>query len=1070
MTSEPAPLQQVPPYFLQEASELLQQMDYELQTLRQEFSIQKVHTLMRISHTLKGAASSVGLETIKTVTHSLEDTFKALCIKDAILSSAVEALIFDAYGCLQLLVSALLSKTKIDEASVLDRMANIVTQLQEHLGEQFGKDGYLPTSAELGFDVTQSIFEKGVNERLDQLEEALKTANPETLISLLKAQADIFIGLAESLNLPGFGEISQATLRAVNQHPENAIEIAQVALDDYRAGQARIFQGDRTHGGEPSPTLKALGQSSNPDSKNQLATQSQPTHLTSSKPRKPNPAQQFWNFVNRPIPGTPRFGKTQATSRSKRDSQTPVVSKVSVPINNSKSLKTGIVSRASEEQPHKPENTGLESFHEIENNIAETIVPINNSNIVEPEAISSVPINNSSIIESEAISSVETVDDITLPSKTNKADNVNTLRVAANQLESLNYIVGELLTQQNRQELHQNQLTNTLKALFIKLDQQQQQLYELQQKVHHNASINALQAHKYSSPQLTNYFDPLELEQYSDFQLLVQTSLDNIIQQTESVEAIELFTHQSHQTLVKQKQLFGGLRDTLFEIRMQPLEQTLQRFHQVITRLSHQYDKPVDLEIKIYGDNIRIDKIIADKLYEPLLHLVRNAFDHGIETLDLRQHHNKQDRGLITIEASQRGRYLTINVRDNGQGLNLEKICKKATENCLITAEEASKLTAEQLSYLIFEPEFSTVSQANDLSGRGIGLDVVRSQIYSLQGQVTVQSQLNQWTCFTLQIPTNLTIAKLLLFQTANKQYSIITDTIEKIVIPTLKQISKREQVKLLSWQSEDGERLVPIFSLSEILNYQAIFPDRILDKVDIASKTTLSALVNPIILIRYNEQIVGLEVDALQEEQELVIHSLGKDILTSDYIYGCNILPDGSLSLVLDGTVLVETILKGLSQTTIDIFKDLEQLDAKNLKSAEVSTSEKKSILIIDDSITVRNTLEITLQQAGYSVIQAKEGTEALKKLKNTKIDAIFCDLEMPGMNGFDFLKVCQQSSDIAPIPVIILSSRSSTKHQKLAEKLGAAAYLTKPYLAPQLLEVLTNALERATSQLQKV
>ncbi|MEL6333046.1 MAG: Hpt domain-containing protein, partial [Cyanobacteria bacterium J06626_26] len=244
MISDLAISQPVPAYFLQEASELLQQIDHELQTLRQDFGVQKMHSLMRAAHTLKGAAASVGLDAIKTTTHSLEDAFKALCVPDAVLTTPVEALIFEAYDCLQLLLSAQISEAQIDESGILDRMASIVVKLQQNLGEQFGQDGYLPTSTELGFDMTQSIFEMGVTQRLKDLENALSIPEPEALKGLLQTQADVFFGLAESLNLPGFGSIAQATLTALDHHPSQVVQIATIALQDYRTGQSLVLQGD----------------------------------------------------------------------------------------------------------------------------------------------------------------------------------------------------------------------------------------------------------------------------------------------------------------------------------------------------------------------------------------------------------------------------------------------------------------------------------------------------------------------------------------------------------------------------------------------------------------------------------------------------------------------------------------------------------------------------------------------------------------------------------------------------------------------------------------------------------
>ncbi|MBT9317426.1 Hpt domain-containing protein [Leptothoe spongobia] len=294
-----------PPTFLQEASQLLQQIDAELPTLRQNFSIQKAHTLMRLTHTLKGAAATVGLDAIKTTTQTLENAFKALCVPDAKLTSVVEGLIFDSYDCLKLLFSVQLNKTAISEFDILERMTGIVSKLQENLGDQFGQDGQLPTSTQLGVDVTQSIFESGVTEYLDELEHALEISDAAILTDLLQAQADVFVGLAESLRLPGFGDIAQATLVALQQQPVQVVTIAQLALVDYRAGQAAVLQGDRTQGGTPSTALKQLGH--------------EPIALKKSWIRN------LWKWLNQPI-SLPRWSPQ---SKNTQNSQIiPLVAKI----------------------------------------------------------------------------------------------------------------------------------------------------------------------------------------------------------------------------------------------------------------------------------------------------------------------------------------------------------------------------------------------------------------------------------------------------------------------------------------------------------------------------------------------------------------------------------------------------------------------------------------------------------------------------------------------------------------------------------------------------------------------
>ena len=263
MSSNQAVLDPTFIHFEQEASALLQQIGEELQTLNQNFSLQKAHTLMRLAHTLKGAAATVGLDVVKTVTQALENTFKALCTPDASLTPVVEQLIFEGYSCLELLLSPPLATAQSSESDILDRMSVIVAQLQDNLGDRYGQSSCLPSSAQLGVDVTQSIFESGVTDYLNELESALTIPNPDSLKQLLLSHADVFIGLSESLRLPGFGNIARATVAALKQHPDKVVFIAHMALRDYRAGQTKVLQGDRNQGGAPGETLVELSTHSN---------------------------------------------------------------------------------------------------------------------------------------------------------------------------------------------------------------------------------------------------------------------------------------------------------------------------------------------------------------------------------------------------------------------------------------------------------------------------------------------------------------------------------------------------------------------------------------------------------------------------------------------------------------------------------------------------------------------------------------------------------------------------------------------------------------------------------------
>ncbi|NJK53021.1 MAG: hypothetical protein HC936_09735 [Leptolyngbyaceae cyanobacterium SU_3_3] len=256
MTTNSSIRKQTYAYFLAEAQDLLQEMEQDLLSLRGERSLAKVHSLMRVAHTLKGAAASVGFDSMKTMAHTLEDVFKAFYKPEVAIDAELEALLFEGYECLRMPLTAALAGMEANDADILERATSVFAQLQAKLGEHFDPGAAMPSSAELGFDITQSIFETGVHERLEQLAMVLTTRNPTTIAQTLQTQAEVFSGLAESMNLSGFGAIAQATLSALKANPHQAIEIAQAALADFRQGQIAVLGGDRSQGGEPSDVLK----------------------------------------------------------------------------------------------------------------------------------------------------------------------------------------------------------------------------------------------------------------------------------------------------------------------------------------------------------------------------------------------------------------------------------------------------------------------------------------------------------------------------------------------------------------------------------------------------------------------------------------------------------------------------------------------------------------------------------------------------------------------------------------------------------------------------------------------
>ncbi|WP_416673710.1 ATP-binding protein [Egbenema bharatensis] len=785
MTTDPSIRQRAYQYFLQEAPELLQALEQGLRHFKTDRSINQVHHLLRATHTLKGAANSVGLETIATVAHSLEDIFKSLCNPEAVIDPEVEALLFEGFECLRLPLTAELTGGTIDQAEILDRTATIFAQLQEKLGDCFDQQAAFPSSEELGFDIVQSIFEVGVAQRLQQLSTSLEQSEAEEVGALLRTQAEVFLGIGESLRLPGFGAIAQATIAALNHHPDQVMEIAQQAIADFQQGQAAVLAGDRTQGGQPSETL------------------------------------QRWANLAEQLPGSPTDSKVGA-DRTDSDSNHPLLESIwgkVVDLEEADLEKTDLEKTNLEKTDL--EKTDLEKSPENPVSIVPSPIPVDGYVPHLPPPSLPSPLGTPTPITTKVSDSPPPV-----------------VRVDVKDLDHLNYSIGELLTNQNYQSLQVEQLQSSVRSLLSRLKHHQQILNRLQILSDRQSRISAQLSTQSSepgkrtpkpgrgtrrtklqtpAPEMKQQLDSLQLEQTTQ---LTQSLLDDMVQITETVEAVDLFARQANQTLEKQRQLLTTTRNALIEARMLPMGTIFNRFPHVLQQLETLHNKQITLSLQ--GTEVLVDKAIAERLYDPLLHLVRNAFDHGIEPPALRQQFGKPDRGQIVISAHNQGKYLVIEVRDDGRGLDFDQIRQRAVEHQRVSLEQAIQMSPNDLTELLFETGFSTARQVSDLSGRGIGLDVVRNQINALQGSVTVHSNPHQGTSFTLQIPINLTIAPLLVCEANSRIYAFLDDAIEQILIPLPQQIQERNHCKVLQWRKGDRFQLVPVHSLTAALNYHS--------------------------------------------------------------------------------------------------------------------------------------------------------------------------------------------------------------------------------------------------------
>lgn len=1054
-------------FFIQEALELLQTIEQGLLTLQQDHSVPKVHSLMRAAHSIKGGAASVDLTEIQAIAHRLEDVFRALYQESTEIDFELEELLLRAYDCLRSPLLAQIETGAHDGSAAMAEFEPVFAQLEARLGDSLMAEADLPTAAELGVDMTQSIFATDVAGGLERLKTVLADPEHQEVAGEIRAQAEVFAGLGELLNLSGFTEIAQSAIAALQMNPQAAQAIGQLVLEDFYSAQAAVLGGDRSQGGSPSPALLEFGQSTDySNNPVEFDTDSGSLEAIFGTPSLADEANT--DYPNNPVEFDTDSGSLEAifgapplADEATEDLSSPtpssqfenVIEPSTIPESDFAALE-GIFGQpfsmdAVDEIPAPPPEITAD-----ESDTPETAVEIIHQLFSQLPLATDLEPAQTSIVPSHQPESPTTRGQTGVTASAAQSEGTTTgapaapgVRVDLARLERLNNLVGELVIQENSLLLQNQQSQNILQALMQRFNRFEDLTKDLRDWADRLTlgTQTLFSTPTTTGPELGADFDSLQLDSYSHLYTLTQTTVEEIAQIGEAMRDMTLLTQQSQQTFKQKQQTLKQVRNDLLWARMLPVGDILQRFPRMVRDLAAKKRKQVT--IRLSGVNTLVDKAILEKLYDPLVHLVRNAFDHGIESPEARQAKGKLSQGTIEIRAYHRGNQTYIEIRDDGQGVNLEKVRQRAIALHLLPEAEANTAKESQLYECLFAPGFSTAAQVSDLSGRGVGLDAVRLQVRALKGSVTVTSEPGAGTTFTLRLPLTLTIAKLLVFSANNNLMALPVDSLAAIITIPESDIQTLQGRQFYHWQGQ----LVPLYPHSQFAYYYPLRRDR----SEQLQTTALPAKKIPLLLISGGSQVIALEIDQLLTEQELVIKPFGRAIAPPPYLYGCTILGDGRLVPVVDGPALVAQWL----QPTAPVAS------AAPTPPPSTASLSATTILVIDDSLTMRQTLSLTLQKKGYRVVQARDGREALDQLQQEPgVQAVFCDIEMPQMNGFEFLSHCRRKYPSQSLPIIMLTSRSGEKHRQLAKQLGATDYLTKPYLEQELLKTLQNCLRQLT------
>ncbi len=447
-------------------------------------------------------------------------------------------------------------------------------------------------------------------------------------------------------------------------------------------------------------------------------------------------------------------------------------------------------------------------------------------------------------------------------------------------------------------------------------------------------------------------------------------------------------------------------------IRMLPISTIFNKYPRAVRDLAKEFEKKVNLVIK--GETTELDKKVLEEINDPLIHLVRNSVDHGIEKPEERKRVGKKEVGQLILSASHEGDHILIEISDDGRGIDPEKIKQTAIKKGYINEDEASGLDEQDILYLIFESGFSTSTIITDVSGRGVGMDIVKRKIEEeLKGSVKIESNLGKGVKYTLMLPLTLAIIRALLIKTGDRVFAIPTTALEETIKINQRKIQKIKGKEAFQLRGN----FIPLVSLSNILGLE--------------ERGSVDGDIS-IVIINSGGRRIGFKVQDLIFEQQIVIKTLGNHLKKVTNIAGTTILGEGEIVLILHIPDLIKSA------------REIEGLKTWYKKKKESKQSEVK-ILVVEDSLTTRELEKSIFEAAGYQVDLAINGQEALSLLDQKNYDLVVTDIQMPLMDGFELTKTIKENDELKQIPVVILTSLENDTEKQKGIEVGADAYIVK-------------------------
>jgi chemosensory pili system protein ChpA (sensor histidine kinase/response regulator) len=481
-----------------------------------------------------------------------------------------------------------------------------------------------------------------------------------------------------------------------------------------------------------------------------------------------------------------------------------------------------------------------------------------------------------------------------------------------------------------------------------------------------------------------------------------------------------LARHVEHaeQALIAQGRLSRALQQELVRVRTVPLGSVSARLYRVVRQTAKELGKKANLDIR--GAQVEVDRTVLERLVGPIEHMIRNSIAHGLEDKARRNALGKAEIGELQLEARYEGNEIVIELADDGAGIHLERVRKRALERGLLAI--GAEPSDAELAEFIFMPGFSTASEVTEIAGRGVGMDVVRAEVASLGGRLELSFERDRGTRFCISLPLTLAVTHVVLARAGSQLFAFPAATVE--------QIGQIRRDDLRAWRAAGtcawAGRQYPFHHLAEVLS---------------CGPATAEERSAPVLLLRCGAQRLAVQVDEIRGNVEVVMKPLGPQMQAIEGLAGATVLGDGSVVLVLHPAGMARRL--SAAPRTAAVAAPAESADAPPAQ-----------ILVVDDSVTVRKVTSRLLEREGYRVDTAKDGVEALQKIGRERPDVLLVDIEMPRMDGFDLTRHLRADRRFAGLPIIMITSRNADKHHKHALDLGVSVFLGKPYEENTLLE----------------